>query len=258
MALTSFSKFYFGHTIDAANYYLDFDEGAGEINAKVSLSKYSFTELLTAIKTTLDANGTQTYTVTGDRFTRQITISSTGTFDLLCSSGTFLGLSAWVVLGFDISSDKTGLSSYTGENPSGKEYLPQFVLQDYKDKDMKQEYIDANVNESASGRIETVSFGLRKYVSFSLKFISDRDMGGNPFRSDPNGKANVVEFLSYLTTKGKFEFMEDQGNPLVFETLILEKLKGSPKGVGYELQELTSKSLPDVYEINNIQCRIAN
>jgi len=259
MALKTFSKFYYGYSITAsspANNIINFDEGSGELTAIMSPGNYTLTEILSAVKTAMDGAGTLEYTVSVNRNSRQITISSTASFDLLTNTGTAVGISPWSILGFSTAADHTGASSYLGETSSGKVYYPQFILQDYKDPTMRQERIDASINESASGKLETVFFGVRNFIDFSLKFITDLEIGSHPFYNNPNGKADAVAFLNYLSTKGGFEFMPDKNNAGSFFSVLVDAMPGSSTGVGYELTELVGQNLPDIYEITNIQCRV--
>lgn len=256
MALTTFSKFYYGYTFDTTNNIINFDEGGGELSAEISPGSFTLNNTLINIKTALDAAGANTYTVSVDRDTRRITIAADANFDLLINTGTQSSLGPWGVLGFDTSSDRTGTDTYTGESASGSVYYPQFRLQDYVPQGNAKERIDATINESASGNIETVFYGVREFVEFSLKFITDKAIGCDPFFENPNGLADAIDFLDYLSTKGGFEFMPDKGSSGDFISLRVESMPGSSQGVGFELTELFNRGLPDIYEINSIRCRV--
>ena len=113
MSLATHSKFYYGFEIDETNQYLDFNEGSGELSAELEIGLYSFTDYCAELARALNAAGGSTYTVTGNRTTRKITIAATGTFSLLVSSGSHEGTSAFATAGFT-GADRSGSASYEG------------------------------------------------------------------------------------------------------------------------------------------------
>jgi hypothetical protein len=257
MALSTFSAFYFGIEIDSTNQNLNFDEGGGELSAVIEPNTYSLTDFLVAIKTALDAASTlpQEYTVTVDRDTRQITISSVGAFDLLVLTGSQLGSSPWTIMGFTGGADLTGLTTYTGASGAGSEYITQFALQDYVESQDDQERLDASVNESASGAVEVISFGIKKIFNMSFMFITDKPQDGKVIRNNSTGRADARAFFLEITKRGALEFMPDIADRSTFFEVVLESLPGNTKGVGFKLKELTGQSLPDYYEIKNVKMR---
>lgn len=255
MALKTFSVFYFDLEVTTANNSLNFNEGAGELLASISVSSYTTETMAVALKTALDAAGTLVYTVDFDRDTRKYTISTTAPFDLLIATGTQLGTSIFSLIGFT-GADLTGLTTYTGNNVSGDIYFNQFVLQDFKKPSQIKERVAASVNEAASGQLEVISFGLRRFIEFSLKYITDLPMDGKVIKNNPTGEADAERFLTYLSTKGQFEFMADVADRDTFLTLVVETMPGNNQGVGYELDELFAQDLPDYFEILGIRCRV--
>jgi len=262
MAIDTFSVFYYGLKIDggiSANNILNFlepNEANTELTAEIDPGTYTFNELLTAIKTAMDAVGALDYTLSVDRATRKITISSTDTFELLVGTGSQSGISPFSLLGFTGSSDLTGASSYTGNSGAGDFYIPQCKLQDYVDKEDLKQREDPSVNVAASGEVEVVSFGLIPFYEMSVKFINNYAQDGAVIRNNPNGVADARRFFEAITERGAFEFMPDIDDRDTFDKVVLESLAGSRTGTGYRLRELVGRNLPGYFEVNNIRLRV--
>jgi len=259
MALQTYSSFYYDLVVTTSNGYINFDEGGGELSAQVTAGTYTLSTILTAIKTAMDSTGGLVYTVTVDRDTRLISIASTATFDLLLSTGTQVGQSIWGLIGYNQGVDLTGLTIYTGDTGAAKEYLPQFVLQDYVDFEDNQESVQASVNESASGTVEVVKFGTRKFADFNLSYIHDTDPdypNGGVILDNANGIADARDFMEYLITKGQFEFMPNVGNKNIFVKAILERTATSSDGTGFQLKELYNKGLVGIFETGKLKIRL--
>jgi hypothetical protein len=103
--------------VDASNNKIDFKESGGgsELTATITSDTYSPTTLAAEIKTQLEAEGSETYTVSFSTTTGLWTIASAGAYlDLLNSTGTNEAASLLKEsLGFP-DADKTGSLSYTG------------------------------------------------------------------------------------------------------------------------------------------------
>lgn len=250
MALSTHSIFYYGHEVTSSNNTISFNEGAGTLLAEMQVGNYTFTEFLSELKIALDAAGGLTYTVTGSRDTRLITIASTSTFELTVTDGRLL----WDLIGFS-GSNKTGASTYTGSAASGEQYKPQFIIQDYTDSANFQESVDSTVLEAASGNQEIVTFGTRSLFEMSFKFITNSNPDGVLIKNDPSGVANTRAFLQYITQKKPIEFMPSISSRSTYYKLVLEKTPTDSKGTGYKLTEMVDKGLPGFYEINNLVFR---
>lgn len=257
MAVSTFSTFYYGYTFTDTNNIFNFDEGSGELAAVLEIGSFTLTEALVVLKTSLDAIGVDTYTVTVDRPTRIITISSTGTFSILLGTGTQKGLSPFDLLGFTDISDTAFAADQKGTTFSGFKYDPQFLLQDYTSDDDFQERIDSSVNESASGEIEVVNFGIRKLIELSIKFVTDQKADCVVILNNPNGVSSCRSFLIDITTKNPIEFMLDKTDTSSFKKLVLQSTKTSREGTSFKLLELAKSGGPrDYYEINNLKFRV--
>lgn len=262
MAISTFSIFYYGLKIDggvSANNKLNFLEplqGNTELTATIDPGTYTFSELLTAIKTAMDAVGDLDYTLSVNRTTRLITISTTEEFRLLIGTGSQLGTSPFTLLGFTGSSDLTGASSYTSDSPAGDFYAPQFKLQDYDDKNNFKERQDPSVNIAASGEVEVISFGLIPFYNMSIKFITDKPQDGKVLKSNSSGVSDARRFFEAISERGAFEFMPDIDDRDTFDKVVLESMQGNRTGTGYRLRELVGQSLPGYFEVNNIRLRV--
>lgn len=256
MSLSTQSLFYYGHEITDENYLLDFDEGGGELTAELALGSYTLTEFVAELKRALDAAGGNTYTVVVDRTTRVITISADGNFDLLTLTGTHVGTSPWELIGFTQVADKTGTNTYEAENPSGSSYQTQFVPQSYIGPEDLQEAVEATVHESAAGDLQVFRFGTNRFIEMNLTFITNRDMTGSVIRNNPTGVLEAQQLLQYATRKLRMEFMEDVADPSSFFPVILESTPQNQKGVGYRLNELYGRGLPEFFETGLLRFRV--
>ena len=253
--INTFSVFYYIDSVGPDNFFLNFDEGAGEIAATLETGDYTPSELAFAVARALNNIGTNIYNVVFDRDSRTFTISADNNFSLLIFSGTQASVSCFELLGFT-GPDLTGSSSYTG-GVVGYQYEPQFLLQDFVDEEDLRKAVSASVNKSAAGDIEVVSFGTEKFFEFDLKFITDIDQGaGAVIKTNLNGVNDARHFLRFITRKKKIEFMPNINSRGVFKTLLLESTEESGDGVGYRLRELYSDGLAGYYESGLLVFRV--
>lgn len=255
--LTTFSIFYFGHEVDATNNSISFNEGSGELTASLNPGSYSLTDFAAEVKRAMDAASTlpQAYTVSVNRSNRKLTVSASGTFSLLISSGTAIGTTAFTLMGFS-GADVSGTNTYTGGSGSGSEFEPTVRLQDYIPSTQWREAADAAVNNTASGRVEVVSFGEKQFVQFNFKWVTNQPGDGVTFKTNTNAIGNLETFLQYLTTKAPFEFMPDIGSRSTFQTLHLESTGDYQTGTGYKIKELYDRGLAGWYESGPLKCRV--
>jgi len=257
MALNTKSVFYFGHLIDNTNFTLDFDEGSGEINAELDPGSYSITEFATELARALNevSELPQVYTVTVERSTRIVTISAPASFSLLVSTGSNVGTSVFTLAGFT-GADRASGTSHDGDSPTGKEYLPQFKLQQYVPSSIWRNPTSASVNISSSGVVEVIRFGNIQFMECNIKWVTNNDVGTNDYiDNNPTALTDLIEFMDAITQKNTIEFMEDRDSRSFFETMILEKTRESTDGVGYKISELLNIKLPDWYETNKLMFR---
>lgn len=104
--------------IDATNDDMDFDDGGGEENVSVAQKTYKDPhELASALQTAMDAATADNITVSYSDSTGKYTIASDGgTLSLLWNSGTNTATTIGTALGFTVSADDTGATSYVGDS----------------------------------------------------------------------------------------------------------------------------------------------
>jgi hypothetical protein len=255
MSLSTFSKFYYGYEITTDNYIINFDEGGSELSAEVAVGAYTFTTFLTAIETALNSAGALTYTVTGNRTTRIITIAASGNFSLLTSTGTQLGASPFSLMGFT-GADRTGDDTYAGNTAAGSSYAPQFILQDHVATTDWKMASQATVNKTADGRVEVVKFGDEQFMQANIKYATDIGQDGVVIHTNASGVANLRTFMEWLIKKYPIEYMADVDTVATFENLILESSPDSQNGTGYKLKELYDIGLPGYFETGILKFRV--
>jgi hypothetical protein len=255
LALSTFSKFYYGHVVVDSNRFINFNEGSGELAAELTRGYYSPSEYAAEVKRAMDSVGDLAYTVSFLRNTGQLQITSTANFSLLFATGSQVGESAGPLMGFS-AIDLSGQSSYTSQNRSGSVYYPQFILQNYVDKDDSEALIDATVNKSANGQVEVIRFGVENFVEFNIRYITNKPTDGVVIKNNPNGISDARSFMKYLITKGRFEFMPNESDSNTFLTLQLERTPEDQNGTKYKLKEQVTRGLPDIYETGILVCRV--
>jgi hypothetical protein len=256
MALSTYSKFYYGWKITIDNRYIDFDDGFGVKVAVLTLGYYSASEMADEIKKQMDAVSTLNFSVAFDRTTRKFTIATTSNISLLISSGINLLLSAYTLLGY-IGADKTGSTGYVADVESGYEYKPQLKLWNYKPTDQNRSAVDGVINQSASGEIEVIKFGDNRFMSCEIVFITNKlQEFGSIIKNDTSAVANFIQFIEFCTDKGVIEFMPDENNPANFQKLLLESTEQSQQGLDYQLIELTDRDLAEYFRSGNLKFRL--
>jgi len=256
MTIQTIPAFYFIDPINNNNQNLDFLEPLElgfEITAVITPGAYSLTNLMNQVSDSMNASGDQIYTVSIDRDTRLVTISSSAIFSLLISTGS-TGNSIFSTLGFN-GADLTGLSSYTGDTAIGSVYIPQFIPQRFDAFENNVENISASVNESADGIVEVITFGEVSRMSFNIKYATDRTRATNSrIENNPNALSELRTFMNFLITKQELEFMIDRSNRSNFQTVFLDRTTRSKTGVGYRLREL--KELNEYFETGKLVFRL--
>lgn len=252
--IDTYSIFYFINKVDDGNFYLNFNEGSGELTAEIETGSYTPTDLAEAIESAMNDVGVNTYTVTFNRSDRTFTIASTVNFSLLVATGSNVGSDIYSLIGF-ITTDRTGASTYTG-NAAAQYYEPQFKLQEFVGVDDLQKAVSASINKSASGIIEVVKFGTEKFYEFNIRFITDYDQGvGGPVKTNLSGLSAARLFMQFLIQKDEIEFMPDISDRATYFKIILESTSEEKNGTGYRLKELYDKGLPGYFETGKLVFR---
>lgn len=255
MTIKTRSLFYYIDGIDSSNLYMNILEPTQlniELTATLQLGSYSMNQLVSEVSRALNDVGDNDYTVSLNRTTRKVTISANNNFNLLVTTGSNSGLSAYFLLGF--TTNKIGASTYESDLPIGFSYRPQFYLQDYKDALNNIDGIQASVNESASGVVEVVTFGTRSFYEFNIKWISNNTRSGDSFLSNNQlALQEARDFMTFAITKQNIEFIKDEQDVNSYDVVLLESTPTSRQGTSFELREIPS--LDEYYETGKLKFR---
>lgn len=249
--IKTLSSFYYGHTITLENRSLDFDEGGSEIQGTLNVGSYSLDEFKTEIQRVLRTYGTQDYVCTVDRATGILTVTAPFAFTLRAGTGSRIGTGVWNLAGFN-PANKSG-TSVTGDFRSGKVYRPQYLLSNYTSPEHYRLKESAAVNISAGGEVQTLQFGDGRRMKCNIIGITDiLNMKIDPWYENANGISDALDFMAYLITKAKVEFMPDWETPGAFYKMLLDSTKEDRNGVAFELKNMRAV---DVYETGDLTFR---
>src|SRR5690554_3769721 len=127
--INTYSAFNYGHTITIDNLYFPINEGDGIVNVELNIGAYSLGEFVSELSRALNEYLDNEYTVSLDRSTGQITITTDQAFSIPLSSSTLKNVSCYGLAGFSGEADLTGEVEYEGNARSGYLFEPQFKLQ---------------------------------------------------------------------------------------------------------------------------------
>lgn len=255
--INTFSKFYYGIQVTSNNKWFDLDEGAGELNAEIPVGEYTLTTIAEALEDALNDVGSDTYTVTVNRSTRKITISSDGTFEVLISTGTNAGSGIYSLIGIDDVVDIGSAATCVSDSAIGSEYIPQYKLQDYISEADMRKLRNATRNKSASGAVEVQSFGTDRMFQFSIKFATDIPQpSGGPITNNSSGVDDLRAFMQNAITQAPIEFMPDKDTVSTYYKVLLESTPADSNGLGYTLQEQFGRGLVGYFETGLLTFRI--
>jgi hypothetical protein len=201
-----------------------------------------------------DAGG-QTYTVAVDRDTRKFTISAAAPFELLITSGSHVGTTAFGLAGFS-GADTASATSHESANGAGSVYTTQFILQSYIAPEHYRNSTYGTVNKSASGKIEVVSYGIESFVQAEIKYANDNDNGGSVIRYNPTGVADLTALMVFLTKKAPLEFIPDEDDTGTFISVVLESTPDDAKGLKFKLKEMYGDGLPGYFQTGALTFRV--
>ena len=251
MGIKTYSAFTYGHTVTESNRYIDFDEGIGELTALIAVGSYSLEEFVGAVSVAINNAGTQDYTVSLDRSTRQITISAASSFDLLVTTGTNLSLTAYTLMGY--TADQSG-TSLQGDSASGSFFEPQNLLQRFVDFQDNKRTTNAVVRQTATGRVEVVSYDVVNFMSCNITPITDITPQLS-IKTNANALSDYRDFMDYCITKSPIEFIPDIDTPSTFTKCLLESTRESNIGVNYTIKELFQRRLFGYFESGTLTFR---
>lgn len=254
MALKTRSKFYYGLEVLPGQTFGDFNDGSN-FTVEMAPRSYALSRVGDTLASLLNQSSLLTFEVSVNRTTRICTISADSNFSILLATGANAANTFLIQLGFTQGVDLTGSNSYSGAEPVGDEYLPQFFLLNYVPSSSRQEAVEATVNETGSGRAEIVKYGSRKFVSFQIDFVTNIQMPvASWIENDKLGYENLVAFLQWCVDKKEIEMMPDRSDVNTFEVLQIESTAVSSLGIGYEIQE--KAQYPDYYTSGPLRFRV--
>lgn len=248
--IKTLSKFYYGTTVSTLNRSIDFDEGGGELQATLKVGTYSVTEYAAEWQRALREAGSQAYVVSFDRSTQKLTVSAPNPFTLRRGTGSRLGTSAWVMSGFGLGLNLTGANNYTAAGICGKKYEPQYILSDYVSAEHSIVKESATVNTTPAGLSQQVSFGEGKRIEMNIRVITNETgLKLEPFFENSNGVDDALDFIAYILTKGRVEFMPNKAAPNSFTKCFLEGTREDRDGKKFILKNM---KVPDFYETGTL------
>ena len=251
--ITTLSKFYYGTTVTILNRSIDFDESGSELRATLKIGAYSATEYAAEVQRAMREAGTQAYIVTFNRTTLKITIYAPSNFKLLRASGSRVGTSAWVMMGFGTGTDLIGTNTYTASGIMGSVYYCQFPVDNYTDPDHTLVKESSTSNVTPIGVLSKVSFGDGKRITMNIRLITNQTaLKNTPFYENVNGISDFMTFISFAMTGGRLEFMKDVATPSNFVKCYLEATKQDRNAARFELSNM---KVPEFYESGTLTFR---
>lgn len=241
MALMTRTKFYYGVDISEDNNFFEFDDGAGETSFEIPVGFYSPTQIAEKVALLMSQNGAQTYVGTFDRITRLITITSVVNFSILIATGSHSTTGAYQSLGFTGGVDLTGANTYEGIDFLGKEFVPQFPLLDYTPVENNVKSVQATLSETASGHIEVVRYGKKRFMECSIDYITNMVIDSSNtsiWQDNRTGYEDALDFMNVITEKSQIEFMPDINDVENYFDLVLESTEDDSNGTGFKLKEM--------------------
>lgn len=190
--------------VTTANRSLDFKSSFGgpEKQATLRVGLYSLTALAQEVARAMtDADGgANTYSVTVNRTIgggtqNRLTISTSGAFlSILFATGTRTASTCAGMLGFNVT-DRTGATSYDGNNTAGVIIIPTYPPYDLQQPGTIHD-AKRSLNETTSGFVETVSFSTFRNFQFKIRYIEEDSAEFSAFQ----------DFHIWLLRGGPIEF----------------------------------------------------
>jgi len=252
----NYPAFNYGHTITNANKYINFSEDGGvtQLTGLIDIGSYTLTKYVDLVAKAMNSVSGQEYTVTIDRVTRRLTISSVANFQLLLASGNNISFSAYNMMGFDGVADLTGSNTYTSTIGSGSQYVLQTPMANFSDFPRNKEKAESTVYSTPNGIVETISYGVIERMLCDFPLITDI-VPQRHIRESLTGVQEFEDFIDYATCKYPLEFIYEASDPNTFAVCILDKTKSNKDGVGRRLVERIKDKLPGYYEMKGLTFR---
>lgn len=255
MALSTYSKFYYGWKVTNLNRYIDFNDGSVKL-ATLAIGSYTAQELCNEVVKQMNAVSSLDFVCTFNRTTRRFTISSASSFSLLFGTGVHAAISPAPLMGYT-NTDKTSATSHLSEGPGGYAFNPQFIIQSYRPTTNNRKSIDGVINKSANGTIEVVKFGDERFMSGELLFITNIIQNDiSIIRTNTTGVEDYIQFIEFATEKNTIEFMPDESKLDVYQALLLESTESDTKGLDYDLIEMYDRGLAEYFRSGKLTFKL--
>lgn len=254
MSITTHSAFSYGHTVTEDESWINFSEdGVNELSAQIDVGSYSISEFAIKVAQAMNNVGSLNYTCTVERSTLKLILSASSNFDLYVTTGTNVSISAYSLMGF--TTDRSGADTYKSDLISGSVYYPQTPFQNFVNFNDNVRFNQSSVNESASGKVEVVSFGEVQICELEIPLITDI-VPQLYIKENANGVSDARGFLRYAITKAPMEFIpdiENMGDNIT--EVILESTPEDAKGTAFKLKEQYARKLIGYYTTGLLRFR---
>lgn len=251
--ITTLSQFFYGTTVTISNRSIDFDEGGSELRATLRVGVYSASEYAAEVQRAMREAGTQAYLTAFNRTTGRLSISAPSNFTLRRATGTRIGTSAWVMMGFGLGINLTGSNGYMSAGQMGSRYRCQYPVSEYTDPTHNIIKENSNVNSTPVGIVQQVSFGDGIRITMNIRLITNRTgLKTTPFFENATGITDFMTFIKFAMTKGRVEFMPDVASPGSFQKCYLESTKDDKDARRFVLKNMKD---PEYYESGELTFR---
>jgi hypothetical protein len=251
--ITTLSQIFYGTTVSSSNRAIDFNEGGSELKATLKVGAYSATDYAAEVQRAMREAGSQAYAVAFNRATQKITISAPSNFTLLRSTGSRIGTSAWVMMGFGTGANLTGTNSYLAPSILGSVYKTQYPVDDYIDPEHVVIKENSTTNSTPTGVVQQASFGDGIRITANIRVITNQlGLKNTPFYENANGISDFMTFIRFALTKGYLEFMPNIANPSYFIKCYLEGTKQDKDGRKFVLENM---KVPEFYQSGTLTFR---
>ncbi len=226
--------------LTASNNKMDFKDGGGTTrNIAFGVGNYTRAQLIIEIKNVMDTIGFDTYTVSYSESTNKWTISSDGpSFEILWSSGAQTGTSIGATLGFDVSVDDTGATTYTAADIA-LHTVERFVVDTKGGEPVDSFALLFPESGSKFTPSATITLKANHTANFSSPAVSqvitidsDLDVATHFFSADQNYRYWAVEIVDVSNPYG---YVEIGAVTLANST----QVQGPEIGFSWELEDLS-------------------
>jgi hypothetical protein len=212
------SKYYFNPiTITASNRHIDFDEGAGELTAALDIKTFRDPEeLAVQIAAKMTAAAVATISCSYSSTTGKYTISTGGaTLTIRWLTGTNTLTSAGPSIGFDITANDTGATSYTSDNAVSwaSPFTPVLDSTGFLIA-KNNELMMGGFHDYACVAARTVTVNIGKEITDATSICAESGLADKLF----SGRTVTIDVLAYLERNDIRRWLQFKENQTVVFT----------------------------------------